>query len=244
MLSRLGINGKETECFPFKLGKYGDYISFTDNDEILVGCNVSKPGYYIIKEVISSKYGEKRVVVSEEVLYDYYSGISYNDLLFLIKRMGYKIAYEISYANPNLSEDSCERNFMAYNSSINTIIMSETCKSYVDKCSVSEINSVRCRIYGVDRDYVKSSYNDLYSKCIKGCNFIELGLENCRPKIIDGFHLVECLANKDYACKDLQIPYIGGLWKSSDGRCMSYTDLTKLFLSIVPDDFREWFSHN
>lgn len=240
MLSRLGVDGRVTKNFLFTLGKYGDYISY-DKEKVLIGVNVHKPGYYKVEKVVESSSSEMRVTVSEEQLYDYYSGITYNDFLLLIRKMNYKIAYELSYTNPNLSLDgTCEKNFMAYNKTLNTLIMAETGDQYTE----NEFSSVRCRVYGVNISKLRDMYPCLHGMCISGTQFIEFDLENCKPKIKDGLHIIECVANRDYRCQNLSVPYIGGLWRSNDGRNMSYTDLTKLFLSIIPNDFREWFSNN
>lgn len=103
-------------------GKNNRVIGHTMVGKIILPVNEVKAGY---AKVLSVQEKEKCVLCElQNVIQDYYYGITYEEFLKVLGLHGYKIGFDIPFQSPHGYGE--EREIFAYNLDINTIIVAET----------------------------------------------------------------------------------------------------------------------
>ena len=145
MMSQKSNSLNLERAYLFKKGKNGRFVSYDDYGEVIIAENCVKPGYYMINNIVKDLKKCYVVDVSQEVLVDYYNGMSYDQFKNLLKMRGYEIAYELPFNNPHSkSLPVVEYQMVAYNSRLNIVIIAETFSLY-DECT---FNTIDCYCYG------------------------------------------------------------------------------------------------
>lgn len=221
-------------AYLFKKGKNNKFVSYDDCGKVIIADNCVKSGYYMITDILKNLKTCYVVTVSDEVLVDYYYGMTYDQLKDLLMNRGYTIACEIPFNNPYIkSLPSTEYQMVAYNSKLNIVIIAETFSTYSDHI----FNSIDCYCYGTSTfDHMRSLFmsrgdsklvvfdiasyrNETY---IKPLEFVESSASEHAYK--GSFDLPSCYTYGD----DISV------YKDID-KCRSR------FLSFIPEDLKAWF---
>lgn len=221
-------------AYLFKKGKNGKFVSYDDCGKVIIADNCVKSGYYTITDILKNLKTCYVVTVSDEVLVDYYYGMTYDQLKDLLMNRGYTIACEIPFNNPYIkSLPSTEYQMVAYNSKLNILIIAETFSTYSDHI----FNSIDCYCYGT------SVFDNMRSKFLsKGSsNVAVFDIVTYRNSTDERpLQFVEGKASSDAEKGKFELP-----------NCCTYgdnisesTDIDKFrsrFLSLIPEELRSWF---
>lgn len=233
MMSQKSNSLNLERAYLFKKGKNGRFVSYDDYGEVIIAENCVKPGYYMINNIVKDLKKCYVVDVSQEVLVDYYNGMSYDQFKNLLKMRGYEIAYELPFNNPHSkSLPVVEYQMVAYNSRLNIVIIAETFSLY-DECT---FNTIDCYCYGT------SVFDNMKAQFVS-----RGGSEECVFNIgtyhnvtrIKPLQFVESRACKDAEKGTFDLPSC--FTYADDDVCEHLDDYRDRFLSLIPDELRIWF---
>lgn len=221
-------------AYLFKKGKNDKFVSYDDCGKVIIADNCVKSGYYMITDILKNLKTCYVVTVSDEVLVDYYYGMTYDQLKDLLMNRGYTIACEIPFNNPHIkSLPSTEHQMVAYNSKLNIVIIAETFSTYRDHI----FNSIDCYCYGT------SVFDNMRSR------FISRGNSNLtvfdiatytNSSQLQPLQYIESKASSDAEKGKFELP---SCWTYADSRFGSedIDKYTSRFLSHIPEDLKAWF---
>jgi len=103
-------------------GKNNRIVGYTPTGKVILPINKVKTGY---AKILTLEEKEKYILCKlQNVVKDYYEGISYEEFLIALELNGYKVGFDIPFQSPY--EYGEERQIFAYNLNINTVIVAET----------------------------------------------------------------------------------------------------------------------
>lgn len=233
MLQNTNLLNLESAHF-FKKGKNNKYVSYDDYGKVIIADNCVKPGYYMINKIVKDLKNCYVVDVSEEVLVDYYDGMSYDQLKKLLTMRGYKMAYELPFNNPHSkSLPVVEYQMVAYNSELNIVIIAETFSLYNEHT----FNSIDCYCYGT------SVFDNMRSLFVSSgdSNLTVFDIASYRNvSYIQPLQVIENKASSDAEKGKFKLPICRTYEDSSFGS--KYIDKCRSrFLSLIPEDLKAWF---
>lgn len=221
-------------AYLFKKGKNNKFVSYDDYGKVIIADNCVKPGYHMINKIVKDLKNCYVVDVSEEVLVDYYDGMTYDQLNKLLTMRGYKIAYELPFNNPySGSLPVVEYQMVAYNSKLNIIIIAETFSLYNEHT----FKSIDCYCYGTS---VFANMRSLFAS--RGdSNLTVFDIATYRNvSYIQPLQVIENKASSDAEKGKFELP---SYWTYADSSFRS-KDIDKYrsrFLSLIPEDLKVWF---
>jgi len=179
-------------------GKNNRIVGYTPTGKVILPINKVKTGY---AKILTLEEKEKCILCKmENVVKDYYDGISYEEFLTVLELNGYKIGFDIPFQSPY--EYGEERQIFAYNLNINTVIVAET---FYGKKSFNSID-----VYCPNMDGLRLRSN-IFSH--GGCNMSVLSL--CQA------NLLESINNSMLNIKEIK----GILWHKDESISLwNYTD--------------------
>jgi len=187
-------------------GKNNRIIGYTPAGKVILPVNNVKVGY---AKILTLEEKEKyNLCKLQNVVKDYYEGISYEEFLTVLELNGYKIGFDIPFQSPY--EYGEERQIFAYNLNINTVIVAET---FFGKKSFNSIDVYCPNMNGLELR------SNIFSH--GSCNMSVLNL--CHAKKSQA-NLLESINNQMLYIKETK----GIIWPSKeDVSLWNYTDRRK-----------------
>lgn len=238
------VYNEQKEVFFFREGKDNRYISFTDTGKVIIAKNCSKPGFYKLN------YAQERktCIIADvtPVVWDYYRGISCEELKSVFKSLGFKIAFEMPfvYKYRDWKETLCtsdEMRIVVYNKDINTIIVADTFNVH------NSFNSIECYCYGVSDQVTFSRYYSYFSRDI-------VSFSNDKNTFSAVFQIANAHIGSTPLHDVLHHAYKGSLpsgakilvpsgWTYCDDPCTKedFEAFRADFINRCPEDLQNWF---
>lgn len=220
---------KDRKCKKDRKGN-ARYVSYTDFGKVIIARECPGEGFY---SLVNVEERPKCIITDvKKEIYDYYSGISYEEFKNLLKKRGYKLAFEMpltySYGDKIISN---EIRLVAYNPRLNMIVI-------VDTVNNKKGLVIACYCYGVSGNkfysnpmFVSGSHNyaefKLSAPTLKGYKPLHIVESYCRGGVIDKISGVGM---------PIGFTYADSLRTEED-----FVGYRKDFLNRCPDKLRNWF---
>ena len=232
----MGNSIKLGDIYYFEKGKKDRFISHTGYGKVIIAENCSSRGF---AEVTSFDDREKVIIAKvKRCLYDYYDGMTYGDFKELVRKKGYKLAFEQPFQrkSPMSGEGdkyTDEMRLVVYNKDLNMIIVADSINS------MSSFNSVCCYCYGVNGNYLVK--NKLFSHGSSNLTVFNLAY-NYSHGVSRPLHSVEAYCYEDTLSKIKRCDAPSGwTYAEASNAKLDFDYFTDKFLSQCPQDLRDWF---
>lgn len=204
-----------------------NFISKTPTGKVIIARNCNSAGFYTLSNVV-----EKTSCVLADVtpvFWDYYDGISYEDLKSVLSNLGFKLAFEMPFTYKYRgNSESQEMRLVMYSESTHMIVVADTFNVW------NSFSSIECYCYGVRGNDIGLKLFSRGSSDVAVFDAVRTH-EGGRP-----LHLI-----MSYSCKNpidkIDLSDVPNGWTYASETDMDYDFYRDDFLKRCPDDLRSWF---
>lgn len=227
------------KAYFFKKGKDYRYISYDEFGKIMIAKNCYHEGYYRVLDALEK---DKCYIVrlSEELLFDYYDGMSYDRFKRLLMGRGYKIAYELSFEHiHHSSEVTDEFQLIAYNANLNIVIKAETFT--YPETGEKTFNAIECYCFGTNYIIRVGPRTKFLSYGSSECTVFNIAYHK---NYVDPLplHFIETYASPDAKKGTFDI-LSAATYVDYERAEFPYEKFKQKFYKLIPDELKAWFRH-